>query len=57
MQQLDKLKQILAAAESDAEKFFTKGNASAGTRLRQRMQELKTEAQNVRLSVQEQKKA
>jgi hypothetical protein len=56
MQQITKLKEILAAAEADAEKF-AKGNSAAGTRLRNAMQQLKATAQEVRNAVTEQKNA
>jgi hypothetical protein len=51
MEQIAKLKELIAAAEAHAEKFFNKGNAAAGTRLRQSMQQLKTLAQTVRNDV------
>ena len=41
--------------ELDAEKFFSKGNGTAGTRVRQAMQELKKLAQDLRIEVQEAK--
>jgi exonuclease VII small subunit len=34
MENFEKIKQILESAESDAIKFFEKGNKQAGTRLR-----------------------
>ena len=56
---MEKYKQLIEALEStkqDAEKFFEKGNKSAGTRLRKGMQDVKTLAQEVRVSVTEEKK-
>lgn len=38
-------------AEADAEKFYEKGNAAAGTRLRKYMQDVKVLAQEVRTEV------
>ncbi|GAA3951789.1 hypothetical protein GCM10022246_02690 [Pedobacter ginsengiterrae] len=42
-------------AESDASKFYKVGNATAGTRLRKAMQDLKTLAQEIRTEVTEKK--
>jgi len=47
------LKELLASAEADAEKFYNKGNAAAGTRLRNAMQKLKGIATDVRKEVTE----
>lgn len=57
MENLAKLKTLIASAETDADKFYNKGNSSAGTRLRKTMQEIKTVAQAVRNSVTEMKNA
>jgi hypothetical protein len=46
------LKQLVAAMQSDFEKFYVHGNKAAGTRVRAAMQELKNFAQNVRTEVQ-----
>jgi hypothetical protein len=51
METIAKLKELIAAAESDADKFFNKGNNAAGTRLRGTMQQIKTTAQEVRTAV------
>jgi hypothetical protein len=45
------LKELLASAEADAEKFYNKGNSAAGTRLRNAMQQLKGIATDVRKEV------
>jgi hypothetical protein len=55
MQKFEKVKEALAAAEADAEKFYNAGNAAAGTRLRKAMQDLKTLAQEIRAEVTEKK--
>jgi len=55
MEQIAKLKELIASAEVDANKFFDKGNAAAGTRLRNTMQQLKVTAQEVRTAVTEKK--
>ena len=56
MEQIAKLKELVASAEVDADKF-SKGNNAAGTRLRGTMQALKTIAQEVRTVVTDKKNA
>ncbi|MFM7497655.1 MAG: histone H1 [Bacteroidota bacterium] len=41
--------------EKDFEKFYDKGNAAAGTRVRKGLQSLKAKAQELRLDVQSKK--
>jgi hypothetical protein len=55
MEQITKLKALIASAEVDADKFSSKGNSAAGTRLRNTMQQLKATAQEVRTAVTEKK--
>jgi predicted transcriptional regulator len=55
METFEKIKALLDQTQSDIEKFFAKGNSSAGTRVRQAMQELKKLAQELRTEVQEAK--
>jgi len=55
MNKFSKLKELIASAEADADKFYNKGNSTAGTRLRKAMQEVKGAAQEIRNSVLEQK--
>ena len=55
MSQLDNLKSLVAELEVDAEKFFVKGNKSAGTRTRKTLQEIKKECQALRILVSETK--
>jgi len=43
--------------EKDFEKFYDKGNAAAGTRVRKGLQALKAKAQELRLDVQTKKTA
>lgn len=57
MEQLDQLQEIIDAAREDADKFFSKGNKAAGTRLRKHMQNIKAIAQDVRSVVSEANKA
>jgi hypothetical protein len=47
MEYISKLKELIASAEADAEKFEN-GNNAAGTRLRNTMQQVKVAAQEVR---------
>jgi hypothetical protein len=47
---------LVEAAKEDIEKFFVKGNKSAGTRVRKHMQDLKALAQQLRSEVQDAKK-
>jgi hypothetical protein len=53
MEKFTNIKSLLESVEKDAESFYTKGNKSAGTRLRGAMQTLKQMAQEVRSEVQE----
>tara|TARA_Y100000034_G_scaffold126262_1_gene177237 strand:- start:1276 stop:1464 length:189 start_codon:yes stop_codon:yes gene_type:complete len=49
---LDELCALIESAEADNTKFFERGNAAAGTRVRKIMQEVKTLAQQLRADVQ-----
>jgi len=51
MKAFEALKQVVAAADKDAHKFYLKGNRAAGTRLRKAMQQGKLLSQQVRESV------
>ena len=53
MNLLEQIRELVAITEEDYEKFYEKGNAAAGTRVRKNMQELKSLAQELRLNVQE----
>ena len=55
MENYNKLKELVASAEGDFEKFYDKGNAAAGTRVRKAMQEMKELAQDIRKEVTEKK--
>lgn len=50
MQEFDTLKRLVAEAEEDVAKAIG-GNKAAGTRVRKKMQEIKTAAQEVRKKV------
>jgi hypothetical protein len=55
MNQFEKLTALLALSEADFVKFYDNNNNAAGTRVRQKMMELKNLAQEIRLSVTEKK--
>jgi hypothetical protein len=57
MEKFEQIKSLIDGVQGDIEKFYSKGNSSAGTRVRQAMQELKKLAQELRLDVQEKKNA
>jgi hypothetical protein len=57
MQKFNDLKSLLEGLESDADKFFNKGNSAAGTRVRKGLQELKNLSQDLRLKIQAKKNA
>jgi hypothetical protein len=51
MKKFNEIKEILSSVEGDADKFFTKGNKAAGTRLRKAMLQVKDLAHEVRKEV------
>ena len=53
---IQKIKQLMDFYYSDAERFYKKGNKSAGTRARKTAQEIKALLQESRLDVVKQKK-
>ena len=57
MEKFTKVKELLAAVEADAEKFYSAGNSAAGTRVRKAMQDLKVLAQEIRTEVTDKKNA
>lgn len=56
-EKFSELKAHIDSLSADADKFFNKGNGAAGTRLRKGLQDLKSSAQALRLSIQEAKNA
>jgi hypothetical protein len=56
MEKFQELKTLVESLNEDVTKFSEKGNKSAGTRLRQGMQELKKLAQEIRVEVSSAKK-
>jgi hypothetical protein len=57
MEKFEQIKSLLEGVQGDIEKFYSKGNSSAGTRVRQAMQDLKKLAQDLRVEVQDKKNA
>jgi hypothetical protein len=57
MKKFEEIKKLIESLEADAEKFYTKGNSAAGTRIRKGMQDLKNMAQAIRLEIQDTKNA
>ena len=55
MSRYTELQEMLASFEKDFEKFYDKGNKSAGTRVRKAMNDLKRLAQDIRKEVQDMK--
>lgn len=49
---LDEMITLLESVKTDYNKFYDEGNASAGSRIRKAMQQVKTSAQDVRVHVQ-----
>ncbi|MEX0602354.1 MAG: histone H1 [Bacteroidota bacterium] len=56
MSRFQELVEFVNTFEKDFEKFYDKGNKSAGTRVRKHMAELKRKAQEIRNEVQAMKK-
>ncbi len=57
MEKFKALKELVASAEADVQKFYEKGNSAAGTRVRNAMQQLKVLATDIRREVTERKNA
>jgi hypothetical protein len=57
MSRYAQLKSLVDSMEGDFEKFYDKGNKTAGTRVRKGLQELKTMAQEIRIEIQNSKNA
>jgi len=57
MEKFSELKELIEAAEKDAQAFYEKGNKAAGTRLRGTLQKTKSLAQDIRNEVTEKKNA
>ncbi|KPQ11734.1 histone H1 [Algoriphagus sp. NF] len=57
MSRFDEVKNLVMDLEADFDKFYSKGNQAAGTRVRKGMQDLKNLAQDIRKEVQDMKNA
>ena len=57
MEKFAELKNLIEAAEKDAQAFYEKGNKAAGTRLRGALQQTKALAQDIRNDVTAKKNA
>lgn len=57
MERFRELVDLVQSFEKDFEKFYLKGNKSAGTRVRKHMNDLKRKAQDIRNEIQSIKKA
>lgn len=57
MEKFQKVKELIASIEADADKFYNKANGAAGTRVRKAMQDLKNLASEIRKEVTEKKNA
>ena len=53
MSRNEQLKSMVADLEDDMVKFYEKGNKTAGTRARKKLQEIKGLAQEIRLEIQD----
>jgi hypothetical protein len=56
MDKFNELNAKLNEMKEDVEKFYVKGNKSAGVRIRQKLQDVKALAQEMRKEISEQKK-
>lgn len=45
------LKKLIEELEVDAEKFYSKSNKAASVRARKKLQEIKAQAQNIRMDI------
>jgi len=57
MSRIDEVKELVDKMEPDLDKFYNKGNKTAGTRARKALQEMKKLAQDIRVEIQDMKKA
>lgn len=53
MSRNEQLKSLIADLEDDMVKFYEKGNKTAGTRARKKLQEIKNLSQEIRLEIQD----
>jgi len=57
MSRIDDVKELVERLEPDMDKFYNKGNKTAGTRARKALQEMKKLAQDIRVEIQDMKKS
>lgn len=57
MSRIDEVKELVDKMEPDLDKFYNKGNKTAGTRARKALQEMKKLAQDIRVEIQDMKKS
>ena len=55
MSRYDDVKKLVEDLEPDFDKFYNKGNKTAGTRVRKGLQDLKTLAQDIRVEIKNKK--
>jgi len=55
MEKFEKVKELIASIEADADKFYNKANGAAGTRVRRGMQDLKVLATEIRKEITQKK--
>lgn len=55
MSRFHEVKSLVDSLEEDMEKFYSKGNKTAGTRARKTLQDMKKLAQEIRIEIQEKK--
>ncbi len=56
MNRFNEIKSLVDELEVDMEKFYSKGNKTAGTRARKLLQDLKKLSQDIRVDIQSNKK-
>jgi hypothetical protein len=56
MSRYDEIKALVDNLGDDMDKFYNKGNKTAGTRARKTLQDIKTLAQEIRKEIQDSKK-
>lgn len=55
MSRFSEVKSLIDSLEGDMDKFYNKGNKTAGTRARKTLQDLKKLAQDIRIDIQNRK--
>lgn len=55
MSRFHEVKSLVDSLEEDMDKFYNKGNKTAGTRARKTLQDMKKLAQEIRIEIQEKK--